>query len=365
LVVEPWLNRLKERRAAEHTDQPDQVRMEELILRFLSGEASSFEKARLKRWRAESPENEARFQELSHLWDLTCPPSLSNIGPGEIRELAKSIEAEAEARRGEGVPVDPTDPIPSTTPSLMRSLAPWGVAFAATVAALAFGLRAIDSPLRAPGLDPSVPSIALSAQTLRLDDGSFVRLSAGSRLEASLGEEQRTVKLNGKAFFAVAPDGDRPFVVRTEGGEVLVLGTRFEVAHDLHGIRTVVIEGRVALNTPEGRVEVPMGSMGESRGGSAPTVTAVDDVLTLLDWPGGLLVFHDTPLSTVAREVQRHFQIPVRLDQPTVEGPRISASFEDGESFEEVVETLCSITRSACRISADSAVIGSSAGGVQ
>jgi transmembrane sensor len=198
----------------------------------------------------------------------------------------------------------------------------------------------------------------MTAQTLRLDDGSFVRLAPGSRLEARLREDQRTVELEGRAFFAVAPDGRRPFEVRTAKGLVRVLGTRFEVASGEDGLRTVVVEGRVELANAVGRVEVPGGSVGTALEGEGPQAAPVVDVYSFLDWPGGLLVFHSTPLRGVAREVQRHFGIPVRIDTPAGEGLRISASFEEGESFQEVLETLCSITGSECRIYVDSAVIG-------
>ncbi len=336
--------------------------MDELILRVLSGKATRFEKERLKRWRADSPENESRVRELSRLWELTSLPNPSEVGVEDVHRLAESIVSKAEARRGGGDSLSREGFGSLEHASTIRGLAPWGLALAAGFAALALGLRALDSPLEAPGTERSAPSVALSAQTLRLDDGSFVRLSPGSRLEASLGEDRRAVTLDGKAFFAVAPDGDRPFLVRTEEGEVRVLGTRFEVAQVAGGIRTIVVEGRVALNTPGGRVEIPKGSVGEGSPGSRPTVRAVDDVLSLLDWPGGLLVFHETPLRDVVREVERHFSTPVRVDLPTSATLTVSASFEEGESFEEVLETLCSVTRSQCQISADSAVIGSPPG---
>jgi len=189
-----------------------------------------------------------------------------------------------------------------------------------------------------------------------------VRLSPGSRLEASLGEDERVVTLVGKAFFAVAPERHRPFVVSTDAGQVRVLGTRFEVAQEHRAIRTVVVEGMVELATSEGEVQVPGGNVGSAEQGEAPTSVPVDDPLSHLGWSAGLLVFYDTPLGDVAREVERHFHLPLTLESSVDGGTRVSASFEEGESFEEVVETLCSITRSQCRIWADSAVVGPTIG---
>ena len=332
--------------------------MDELILRVLSGEATRFEEERLKRWRTEHTGNEARFQDLSRLWDLTRTVEPSEVAPKEVDRLASSILSAAEDRRREKNEETRLSPVAAPRKRSIRTYAPWAAALAATVAALSFGLRSQTPNQGGAPPSPAPVSIALSAQTLRLDDGSFVRLSPGSRLEAHLGPEERVVHLEGKAFFAVAPDGGRPFVVSTDQAQVKVLGTRFEVAQDTGSLRTVVVEGRVRLSSSEGEVEVPEGSVGFAESGATPTAVPVEDPLSLLDWPGGLLVFHDTPLGHVAREVQRHFQLPVKLESATSSATRVSASFEEGESFQEVVETLCSITRSLCRIWADSAVVG-------
>lgn len=331
--------------------------MDELILRVLAGEATRFEVERLRQWRAESPENEARVGDLARVWSLTGPDAFLEPCPSTIDEMAESILSAAESRRR----ADVESPFPSPVGRRvlpLRSLAPWGAALAASVAALAFGLRfsAPDANVPSP-VAPEV-SIAMTAQTLRLDDGSFVRLAPGSRLEARLGKDQRTVELEGRAFFAVAPDGGRPFEVQTEKGKVRVLGTRFEVATRDNGLRTVVVEGRVELATADGLVDVPGGHVGHAVEGERPQTTPVEDVLTFLDWPGGLLVFHDTPLHGVAREVERHFGIPVRIEARGADSLRISASFEEDESFHEVVETLCSVTGSECRIDGDGAAIG-------
>jgi transmembrane sensor len=331
--------------------------MDELILRVLNGTATRFEEERLKRWRAESPENEARIRYLARLWVLTTPEDSAEMTSGEVERLAESITSTAEARREK----DPqahrriSERFPAKIS--VRTLAPWGAALAASAAALVLGFHSLDFGPDGTSTSPPTLSIAMSSQTLRLDDGSFVRLSPGSRLEARLSEGERLVTLVGRAFFAVAPERNRPFSVLLESGQIQVLGTRFEVAEEAGGIRTVVVEGRVALATAEGRVDVPGGSVGSAEAGMAPTVTAVEDVLSLLDWPGGLLVFHNTPLSDVAREVERHFRTPIRVVSATDGGRRVSASFEAGESFQEVMETLCSVTRSQCQISADSAVV--------
>ncbi|MGW8268015.1 MAG: FecR family protein [Longimicrobiales bacterium] len=333
--------------------------MDEIILRVLKGEASPFEEERLRRWRSHAEANEAHFQAMSRIW------ALSGGGPGtdadaeaddgEVDLLLNSVLAAAAERRGGR---------PRARGRRIRTAALWGASLAAGLAALAI---AVQRAFNVATEDAPVPSIVAASsstpQTLRLEDGSYVRLAPGSRLDVRFREGRRDVSLRGRAFFAVAPDRSRPFRVQTGGGEVRVLGTRFEVAEGGDGVRTVVVEGRVALSSALGVVEVPAGSVGSAPPDRIPEAEAVADPWALLDWPGGLLVFHDTPLSNVIREVEDHFGLPIGLHDSGAGSRRISASFQEDESFREVVETLCVVASLACRVSPDSAIILSTPGG--
>jgi len=333
--------------------------MDEIILRVLRGEASRFEEERLRRWRSHQEANEVHFQALSRIWALsggkTGTDADGDADDGEVETLLRSILTVAEERRGDR---------PRSRRSRIRTAALWGTSLAAGFGALAIGIqRSFDAATE----DSSASSVMAAAssppQTLRLEDGSYVRLAPGSRLDVRFRDGRREVSLQGRAFFAVAPDRSRPFLVQTEGGEVRVLGTRFEVTEGGEGVRTVVVEGRVVLSSPLGEVEVPAGSVGSAPPDRAPEAETLADPWVLLDWPGGLLVFHETPLSNVIREVEDHFGLPVGLHDSGAAHRRISASFQEDESFREVVETLCVVASLTCRVTPDSAVILSTAGG--
>jgi len=164
------------------------------------------------------------------------------------------------------------------------------------------------------------------------------------------------MELEGRAFFAVVPD-DRPFVVRTSIGQVTVEGTRFEVATEGEWPRVVVVEGKVRLDTPGGRVEVRQGQVAYWSAGHAPVVTDHDDVWSVLEWPDGLLVFQATPLSTVADELERHFGLHVQVNDRASGDIRITAWFED-EPFDEVMSAVCLAAGVKCDIHDAGAVIG-------
>jgi transmembrane sensor len=300
--------------------------MDDLIIRMLSGAASSFEEERLKRWREEAPENEARFRDMARVWDLT--------GPESPRTVPRPLSVDTIIA---GAPAPPR--------RLMATTRGWWL-LAASVAALSLGVQLF----RPRGPEPVAVYQAAAGQTLtvNLRDGSFARLAEGSRLEEWEVEARRVVSLEGQAFFAVARDTAKPFLVRTPEGQVRVLGTRFELRSEPGSLRTVVVEGRVEVSNPEGTVEVGAGEMALARSGAPPAATTPDDIHALLDWPAGTLVFQGTPLKAVAEEVTRFFGRPLVVTGATMEGRRITAWFL-GESFDEVAVALCQAAGAMCR----------------
>jgi len=331
------------------------------ILETLSGNATPSVQERVRRWRAESSENEAYYQSVALVWAATAPGDDTANAP-EVDAAATTpvdpamIVSEAERRR--------TDMSDRGVISLQRERSRRGphltgrsaLAIAAVLAAVAVSIRLLTTVL-----GDSLPAVSYTAandapRTVVLDDGSYVRLAAGSRIEAGFAGTERAVTLTGRAFFAVAHDSGRPFVVRTGRVETRVLGTRFEVARADDAARIIVLDGLVKVSNRQGEVQVPAGSVAHAAGGSPPTAERPADIRTLLDWPGGLLLFQDTPLARVAEDVASYFGRSVVIEGEALRSLRISGSFEE-EGFEEVVEALSQAAGAACRFTASGAVL--------
>lgn len=334
--------------------------MDDLIIRVLGGNASRFEEERLKRWREESLENERTFLDMARVWELTGPePVTADSKPPEIQEIldrATALEAGGPAPEGMGRPEEASSgtelPLPGRretgkSGSGRRSwLFPHWWLMAAAVGALSLGLSV--SMARGPEAVAAYEAPRDHSLTVSLRDGSFVRLARGARLQEWAGEGERLVSLEGRAFFAVAHDEDRPFQVRTPVGRVQVLGTRFELRAQGDSLRTVVVEGIVAVSNEEGAVTVTAGEVAQARAGVAPSVSKPEDVYGLMDWPEGVLVFQGTPLKLVAEEVTHFFGRPLTVAEGVLENRRITAWFED-ESFEDVSGALCQASGAVCR----------------
>lgn len=321
--------------------------MDDLIARSLSGEASELERRKLDRWRAASPGNERVYRDARAAWTAVPRPEEEAVGappdPAEVVREARERRRRSAAR--------------GARRAILRS--PWtgyGVAAAAAVAVLVVSLRsggraAPDAPLSP--LESSTGNGQVV--TMTLSDGSVVRTAPSTRVEFPPARGRREVNLEGKAFFAVAASAE-PFVVRTDLGELTVLGTRFEVVAAPRSLRLVVVEGVVRLRGAGEAVEVRQGQVAYLSRGSAPRVLDRTDPWSLLDWGDGLLVFQATPLREVAGQLQRHFGRDVRVTDELAER-RVTAWFQD-ESLEEVAAAVCLIVAARCQVSDTTVRIG-------
>jgi len=326
--------------------------MDGLIIQVLSQSASPFEEERLKRWREEAPENEEYYQEMSKVWALTKPePVVVSSGPPDLELILQATDDSiGESPQGGAAQEDaPATTLPfekkrhrveGRRTNWMR----WGL-LAASIAAVALGIRAFGPG----GVDPIATYQVAAGQTATytLEDGSFVRLADGARLQEWAVEEGREVSLDGKGFFAVARDESRPFVVKTDAGEIRVLGTRFQVQSEQRSVEAVVVEGLVRVSNEEGSAEVPAGGLARMVRGESPISESVADVYGLLDWPGGTLIFQGTPLSQVAQEVSRQYGRAIEIANSELGNRQVTAWFQD-QPFEGVMESLCLVTEALC-----------------
>jgi len=172
-----------------------------------------------------------------------------------------------------------------------------------------------------------------------LSDGSRVELNTSTRLRAALSTKEREAWLDqGEAYFDVAHDATRPFVVHLGERQVRVLGTRFTLRREGDEVRVVVAEGRVevadAHSRPKARPVVlhPGGVVTAERGAMLQTQTSMDQVENELAWRRGMVMFDQMSLGEAAQEFNRYNKIQLEIPDAQTAGIRIGGSFEADNS---------------------------------
>jgi len=174
--------------------------------------------------------------------------------------------------------------------------------------------------------------------TVALNDGSRVILNTDTSIRVSLGEHERRIQLDkGEAFFDVAQDKARPFVVYAGEKRVMAIGTKFSVRREQEDIRVVVTEGRVkvASSSEPQLIARTAASIFLDAGAIARTQEsevlvrpdAAQEAEKLLSWRGGYVNFEDMALADAVAEFNRYNARKIFIEDPAIAGLRLSGNF--------------------------------------
>ena len=176
--------------------------------------------------------------------------------------------------------------------------------------------------------------------TLALSDGSLVYLNAETSVKYPVvfAENERMVELDGEAYFEVAKDASRPFIVRMNGVDVKVTGTSFNArAYRNEGkVVTTLIEGRVEVN---GKAIVP-GEQARYEVGNGDLEVAKVDVEHFVAWKEGYFVFRNERLEDVMRTLARWYKVEYHFMDEASKDVRIGARFGRYNDMTPIIEML-------------------------
>lgn len=184
---------------------------------------------------------------------------------------------------------------------------------------------------------------------LTLADNTVVWLNAGSRLvyPTTFTGKTREVLLFGEAYFDVAKNAAKPFIVKTSEISIKVLGTQFNVSAYAEDkvIQTVLKEGSVELSRNDANLfDEPilmkpnqMASYVKSNGETA--LSTVDANYYML-WTKGLLSFDEVDFDKILKKVERYYNISVDFSETSLRTMRISGKLDLKGTREEVLEYL-------------------------
>lgn len=301
--------------------------LNDILARYFAGEASSEEIHEVEKWKADNPE---AFEQLQQSWEMIDEDLVSNMS-------SKSFDKKAAWQKVESGLIDPKDT------KIIRFQ--FYKKVAAACAVLLVGLSAFWF-LNRNSMETLSNQIGQLEYTL--PDGSQVWLAENTTLEyAADFKENRSVVLEGEAFFEVTKDAEHPFTVATEFGNIEVLGTAFNVATQPTGTEVSVDHGRVAVSNEKGSVEL---TIGESTEATPTGVSAPKPADANFDaWKTGVFIFEDTKLKDVVKTLNSHYETKVKLANESKNNELYTGSWEN-ESIHHIIQ---SISRT-CNVTADS-----------
>lgn len=182
----------------------------------------------------------------------------------------------------------------------------------------------------------------------RLDDNTAVWLNSQTELRfpRNFGKHERKVYLKGEAFFDVAHDSQRPFIVSMEQGDIRVYGTRFNLTnYDDTPLTAVLVEGSISFTPPAGS-EVKMKPSEKLTYEAEKDAISICEVDTSLytAWVNHLFVFDGQPLEEIMNTLARWYDFKVSFASDELRHIRLSGQLYRHDDIRPLLESYEQIT---------------------
>lgn len=296
-------------------------------------------KADLERWLARDDRHRGALFRTLALLQMAGDSNAIESGVWEVLDPHADVPEGAGSSQLAG-----DEPLPSG-PRIGRRRILWaGAALAASAVPVAFlsGVLSGDPEGSANNIKTQVGQTAHVA----LEDGSLAIVNTASRLDVRQSPSLRSVRLDeGEAWFQVAKDAARPFVVSVGDVRVRAVGTAFSVRKRDNGADVQVTEGTVEVWTEAQsgrrlRVSAGTSAFVSETHGVQGLVKDPAEVERQLSWRSGVLRFDGNTLREAADEFNRYNLVKLQID-PALGDERVIGRFNSGEpsKFAEVVAT--------------------------
>ncbi|MBB5437729.1 ferric-dicitrate binding protein FerR (iron transport regulator) [Pedobacter sp. AK017] len=186
---------------------------------------------------------------------------------------------------------------------------------------------------------------------IALPDGTNVWLNAASTLKfpsSFLGLANRSVELNGEAYFEVAQVKSlfglkkrarkQPFIVKTATQEVTVLGTHFNINSytDEPATKTTLLEGSVKIDAKGNNIILSPNQQATNTGHTIQVNKADPDLA--IAWKNGEFMFRNEPLADIMKKIARWYDVKVIYENKSTGQINLNGSIK---RFSKISEVLC------------------------
>lgn len=342
----------------------NQQHIDELIVRFLSGETSTDENQFISEWICESGGNREYFESFRNLWlassqipspkrfakQSSTPPSFELSNPHKTNFLRELIKVAAI------------------------------FIFALFTGALGYHFWIADKQVSGKTSKPvTVESCRGAMSVVVLPDGTKVWLNAGSKItyDKNYNIGQRDINLAGEAYFDVITNPSKPFVVRAGKLAIKALGTSFNVKAypEDHSIITTLVKGKIVIEGKDNHNKdftvdlkpkqtityfadqkefIAKQTDGAKTNEVAtdvhkPSQVAMEDLSMIklvevktelyTSWRGENWVIEKQNLGNLARQLERRYNVTIEFASESIKKYRFSGTIQN-ETIEQIMEIM-------------------------
>ena len=200
-------------------------------------------------------------------------------------------------------------------------------------------------------LSPQEENNLLSGITsIQLPDGSSVMLRDGSWLnvDSSFAGNTREVSLQGEAYFDVASNPGKPFIIHTGKVKTTVLGTAFSIkANPADPVITITVtRGKVKVEDDKtllAMLEADKQLVYNTKTNRVSEKTV--DAGIESDWRSHHLIFRNSSFESIVQEISSIYEVTILFENEALKQRQITASLDDRDAIETILDILCTAQR--------------------
>lgn len=181
-------------------------------------------------------------------------------------------------------------------------------------------------------------------RTVQLPDGSTVLLNGNSEIsiKSDFNKPKREVTLKGEAFFTVAKNAVKPFIVESYNFSATAVGTAFYVhARDAEKAYTVdLLEGKVKLSAHTYTLFLTPGEEGKWNTAETKFNKLNFDTLHLTQWIKGKISFDKTPMHQAVEELEKWYAVDIEITNKQLDNKTISGDYNN-VPLDNILKVLC------------------------
>jgi transmembrane sensor len=167
-----------------------------------------------------------------------------------------------------------------------------------------------------------------------LQDKSIANINSGSQIEVAFTQQQRRVTLRkGEAWFEVAKDKSKPFIVEAGDARIRAVGTAFAVRRFANGSEVLVTEGTVEVWSQDGTAQRHLVNAGEhaflpKAAGAISVTRQPTEVNRRLAWREGRLILTNQTLSEAVADFNRYSPKAIIILNPSLQNKRLIGRYQ-------------------------------------
>lgn len=322
--------------------------IEALLDRYIKGETSMEENALVERWLEENGKSNSDWTGLDQ-------PGKGKWLSGVFEDIKNTIQAD-------GAKIIQ---LPQRKRVLWRSVA------AAAAVLLIFSVLYLEWP----DLQNRLHPVQLTALRVPADQKKEVTLADGSKVWVNAGSEikypkvfigkVREVFLSGEAYFDIAHNADKPFIIHTGNVVTTVLGTAFNIRENKskNTIEITVTRGKVSVANGEKLLgvltpneQISFNTLKEE------SIKGTVNANSVIAWQQSELHFDDVSFADAVSQLQRRFNVKINFANDKLKGCHFTGTSLNGEKLDSILKVICAFNNATYQTKSDGSILIDGAG---